>query len=384
MLLVIAVAAVLWRGGFISPGQTVHGAHLGAGQKLASGQLGLVNAGTSQPPAYGIAAGGGLVFLGPEDLEAYFQKLQALGVTWVRWDIDWNVVQPTNATTYNWTAPDRVAAMAQKYHMQSLGIITYTPKWARANACKKDPHCHPASPATFATFAGAVAQHYKDTISTWEIWNEPNYPVFWRPRPSLPGYVALLQAAGTTIKLNNPGATVITGGLAATGDESDGSIGPDTFVQGLYKAGANTSFDAIGIHPYTYPAGPDDLSGWSMWQRLEPIRQYMVDHGDSAKKVWITEYGAPTGGPGTSFTLGTSDTFGYDSDYMQEAAQATMAMQALSFYQARTNWLGPFFWYSLQDEGTARDSIENFFGLLRADDTQKPAYGIYHQAITTQ
>ena len=33
------------------------------------------------------------------------------------------------------------------------------------------------------------------------------------------------------------------------------------------------------------------------WDRMLNARRIMVAHGDSAKKIWITEFGGPTNGP---------------------------------------------------------------------------------------
>ena len=57
-------------------------------------------------------------------------SLQSLGVQWIRWDMDWSVVQPENSVNYKWEGVDRVAIIAKQYGINSLGIITYTPKWA--------------------------------------------------------------------------------------------------------------------------------------------------------------------------------------------------------------------------------------------------------------
>ena len=98
----------------------------------------------------------------------------------------------------------------------------------------------------------------------------------------------------------------------------------------------------------------------------------MTSHGDGEKKIWSTEYGAPTNGPGTQATEA-----GYDPSageyYVSESLQARMASQAIADVRA-ASWSGPLFWYSYKDLGTDPTSSENFFGLLRADGSQKPAY----------
>ena len=86
----------------------------------------------------------------------------------------------------------------------------------------------------------------------------------------------------------------------------------------------------------------------------------MIAYGDKNKKIWITEFGAPTNGPDSNW-------------YVSENEQVRMVSDALALYKTYT-WAGPFFWYSFRDSGTTTDTNENFFGLTRADGSTKPAY----------
>ncbi|MEI8343975.1 MAG: hypothetical protein WCF93_03440 [Candidatus Moraniibacteriota bacterium] len=330
---------------------------------------------------YGIAAGGGLIYLGQGDLNRYFELLKSLGVQWVRWDVDWSVVQKDGPSIYDWTGADRVAQTAQKYGLNSLGIITYTPKWASDKSCKSDVKCAPADPGQYGKFAGEVAFRYKDSITYLEIWNEPNYFLAWGVRPNAGKYAELLKAAYPEIKKLNPSAVVLSGGLAATSNEKDGSIGPLAFMKTLYAAGANKYFDAIALHPYTYPASPNYKAWWTHWQEISPIRKLMVDSGDAEKKIWFTEIGAPTGGGGKAYAANQVNGFKYGSDFMKESAQNDILKEALVIYQKNKDWMGPFFWYSLKDESDKKDTPENFFGLLRYDGSKKPAYDVFKNAI---
>jgi hypothetical protein len=330
--------------------------------------------------ALGIAAGGGLVYFGQSDLDQYFQKLKDLGATWVRWDIDWGVVQPYNITDYQWEGIDRVANTAKKYGIHSLGIITYAPHWAQNKICTLDAHCPPTDPNMFARFAGVVATRYKGTVQDWEIWNEPNYAGFWSPAANAQDYVTLLKASYTEIKKSNPEATVITGGLAAINLDIESNLSIKTFIDTLYSSGARDYFDAIAIHPYTYPFAPSFIADWNSWQKISVVRQIMETNGDKDKKIWLTEYGAPTGGPGSLCSINKMD-YTYETDFMSEIAQEQMAKEIVSSYDQNKAWLGPFFWYTLNDNGQGNATPENFFGLIRPDQSKKPAYAILKNAF---
>lgn len=329
----------------------------------------------------GISAGGGLVYLGQKDLDIYFQKLKDLGALWVRWDIDWGVVQPYRLDSYEWEKIDRVANTAKRYDIRSLGIITYAPQWAQDSICVAGRRCPPKDSQLFANFAGKVAARYKGTVDTWEVWNEPNYNVFWYPESNVESYAALLRASYTEIKRNNPQATVLTGGLAAVSSNEGGNISSETFIRYLYDANLQGYFDAIALHPYTYPGSPSLAYGSDNWQIVDTVRQIMTLHGDGGKKIWLTEFGAPTGGSGFSREPNTSGAaFVYGSDYMSEGAQLYLAKDAGLLYAQRATWMGPFFWYSLLDAQGSSDP-ENFFGIIRTDGSKKPAYETIKKAF---
>lgn len=329
---------------------------------------------------YGIAAGGGLTYFDQNELNQYFNYLKLLGVQWVRWDINWGTVQPDNVSGYKWDGTDRVVATAKRYGIKSLCIITYAPKWVADQSCNDDYGCAPADPKAFGHFAGRVASRYKNSVSYWEIGNEPNHSIFWKPKPDAKKYAEVLKEAYLEIKRSNPQSLVLSGGLSSTGNEPDGRISPLTFMQILYASGYNQYFDGVALHPYSYPLSLKNNKGWNGWQYVFSVRQLMVTNGDSAKKIWVTEYGAPTGGPGIMHDINQLD-FTYNSDYMSEAAQQEMALQVTMFYSQNIDWMGPFFWYSLEDNGTSRDTPENFFGLLRFDGSKKPAYDVFRNAI---
>lgn len=337
---------------------------------------------TQTAPIYGIAAGGGLPWYSQADLNTYFANLKDLGVQWVRWDVDWSVVQYKDVNTFNWVDFDKVANTAKAYGIKSIVTIDYAPQWAVVGGCPVDKHCPPTDPNTYATFAGIVAARYKGTVSAYEIWNEQNYPLFWYPSANVQSYINLLKLAYTKIKSVDSQVIVMTGGLAA-GADGGGTIAPITFVNALYASpDARNYFDALALHPYSYPVSPDYVAVWNSWQQMYKIHDIMVQAGESAKKIWVTEYGSPTGGPGTMRSLDQL-AFNYGSDYMSEAAQQSMVQRTFQLYSQNKSWIGGFFWYSLRDNGTSKTDPENFFGLLRNDWSHKPAFDSLKALIPT-
>jgi hypothetical protein len=327
----------------------------------------------------GIAAGGILTAMSQAALNQYTAEVKALGVQWVRWDIEWLTVQEGGPSSYDWSGADRVVNTLKSAGINSVVVLAYAPAWARQGVCVGDDKCAPANPDDYARFARQAAARYAPQgVHHWEIWNEPNYVNFWQPAPDAVAYTALLKAAYGQVKAVDPGAVVLSGGLAAAANE-DGNVAPTDFVRTMYQQGAKGALDGLALHPYSYPVVPDYKASWNFWQQMSTIHSVMEQSGDG-HKIWITEFGAPTGGPGTARTVSQLE-FNYPHDYMTEAAQNDIASNALGLYKQNASWLDGFFWYNLKDNGTSSSTAENFFGLLRYDGSKKPAYATFQNAI---
>lgn len=329
----------------------------------------------TNPGAFGMSVGASLLGVSQTELNARLDDMVSLGLTWLRFDIDWTYVQPQNATTYNWTDVDRVIAAANVRHIKILAILDDAPLWARIAGCSS-AWCPPANSAAFALFASAAVQRYAPLgVHSWEVWNEPNLWSFWQTGANVVAYTNLLQAAYAAIKSQDPSATVVTGsmGPAAT---AGGDIAPIDFLAGLYANGAKNSFDAVGYHPYSYPARPTYTAPWNGWSQMyltaPSLRSVMTANGDSAKQIWLTEFGAPTGGPGAVSTAADYN-FSANPDHVTEELQ-TLIMQDAILTMAGQTWDGPLFFYTYKDSGTSPTTNENFFGVIRFDGTQKPSY----------
>jgi hypothetical protein len=318
---------------------------------------------------FGLSTGGAIQ---NEDSTTLARDLDTIAGThthWVRVDINWDQIQSGGPSSYNWSAVDRVVQGATARGIKVLAGILYTPSWARPSGTSAT---YGPDPTQYATFAATAVQHYAAMgVHTYEVWNEPNTTAFWTSKPDPAAYTRLLKAAYPAIKGADSTATVLTGGTAPA--PSDGTqISPIDFLKGIYANGGRGFFDAVAHHPYCWPANPGDAQGWSAWYQMygtsPSLRSVMTDNGDSAKKIWATEFGAPTNGPSGS--------------YVSEATQASMLTKAYQLYRSY-DWAGPLFFYQGRDAGTTTDTRENFFGLTRYDSTTKPAYTAYQQATAS-
>lgn len=316
------------------------------------------------PNNFGFSAGE-LVWMNDVQQARQLDNMKSTGVGWVRIDMEWYVVQPSSTSTYDWSAYDRAIDAIHQHSLKALVILDYAPAWAAIDGCKPSSRhqCAPADPMAFAAYAAAATARYtSDGVTCWEIWNEPNAQRFWYPGANAAAYAELLKVTYLAIKQINPNATVITGGLAST--VSRGTIASPDYMAAFYQAGAEPYFDAIGAHPYSYPLLPTNSAEWNGWTQMLKMRAIAVAQGDATKKIWMTEVGASSGGPHP----------------VSEGLQAQNVEEAVSLHNSYP-WAGPLFWYNYQDLGTNRSVSTDFFGLVRADGSPKPAYTTFVQAI---
>jgi len=331
--------------------------------------LGLFLSLTLQPAHAEKGINGNELFrLSPTELTATINSYKTLGVKWVRFDFDWSVMQPT-PTTYNLADHDRVVSALAKAQIKILGLIAYTPGWANGGQATK--FFPPTDPTTFANFAAFLTARYANNgVAAWEIWNEPNLAQFWNPGADPAAYAQLLKQSYPAIKKQSAKMIVVTGGLAQP-STGGGNMDARLFLQMLYGSGAAPYFDGIGDHPYTSPQLPLDSNSnnWAQMFGTSPsFRSIMTQYGDDKKKIWITEYGAPTSGDNI---WGTT---------ISEDRQASMVTQSLALAASYT-WAGPMFWYNYKDFCAAGSSnSECYFGIVRSDGTPKPAFNAYRSA----
>jgi hypothetical protein len=305
---------------------------------------------------FGIAAGGDLQFLSAAELARELDGHAEVGAGWIRFDFNWSGMEPTRGV-YDWSRHDAVVAAARARGLRILGLIAYTPAWARpAGTTNKHPPSHLQDYARFVEkvvrrYAGAGVQH-------WELWNEPNHAGFWKPCPDVARYTALLRLGYAAAKRADRRAFVVSGGLSPAVDNGC-NVPPRSFLAGIYANGGGGSFDALGHHPYSFPAEPGTADEWSAWQQMvgasPSLRSIMAEHGDAAKQLWATEWGAKIGS-------------------VSEEGQASALRRAYGLFGSY-KWSGPLFAYSYRDVDS--------FGLVRGDWSRRPAWYAYRAAATS-
>ncbi len=317
------------------------------------------------PSRVGFSPGADLLWMSTAEQNHELDLMAATGAHWLRLDFPWPSVEPAD-NAWNWAPFDKIVSAAQERGFEIVGIPGYGPDWAARAASRGVP---PVSTSAWSDFVAHLVARYGPTgVQVWELWNEPNLRGAWGANPDPAAYTELLVAGAAAARRADPEARVLSGGLAPAVDAGDGSeVSPVTFVEGIYAASGGSALDAVAVHPYSYPAAPRDPStaSWNTYARLPLVHDVMAAHGDGAKKVWITEFGAPTGTA---------------SGAVSESAQAAMVQQGLTG-TGDWAWAGPIFWYAARDRGTNLADREANFGLLRHDFSAKPAYAVFAATV---
>ena len=235
----------------------------------------------------------------PAQIGAQLAALRNSGATVARSDALWEATEPIapvqGAHRYDWTFDDAIAGQLAAHGLSWLPIIDYSAPWAQS--VPGQDHSPPASIGDYADYAAALASRYgpngsfwaahpglqQQPVKTYEIWNEPDNPVFWSPAPDPTAYANLYITARRAIDAVQPNATVIVGGLTH----------PAAFTTALLAASPQLRghIDGVGIHPYG--ATPQDVLA-----SVRSARLALDSLGLGTVPLYVTEFGWTTHPPG--------------------------------------------------------------------------------------
>ncbi len=305
----------------------------------------------------GFSPGFDIIDLSPKALRRDLAGMRRVGARRIRVDLSWARVESRQGS-YDWRDTDRVFKAARARGLKILALLSYEPSWARRYDV--DGRRQPVNPQAFARFASAAARRYGSMVDAWEIWNEPNLQRFWPSGPDPAAYAALVDAVAPVIKRHDPRSTVIAGALSPALDDANGSeVSPVSFLTGFYAASQQrNAVDAVSVHPYSYPALPSGRQNWNTFHRLSKVHQVMKSAGTGNQRIWLTEYGAPTG-----------------KHPRAVSAKRQGRMLAVGHRMAgAVKYLGPIFFYSYRDGANRPDELEANFGIVRKNGSRKASY----------
>lgn len=232
-------------------------------------------------------------------IAAQLSALHGTGATLARGDALWEATEPTaprgGVHHYNWWFDDSIAGALAAQGIRWLPIIDYSAPWAQSVPGRD--HSAPSSPGDYAAYAAAVAERYgpggtfwrahgelrPQPVEAYEIWNEPDNPMFWSPRPDAATYAGLYLRAHAAVHEVQPGARVLVGGLTH----------PGSFLPALLAAapGLRGELDAVALHPYG--GTPEAVLG-----EVRSARHTLDSLVPRSVPLYLTEFGWTTRPPG--------------------------------------------------------------------------------------
>jgi hypothetical protein len=217
--------------------------------------------------------------LSPDDAlrNQTLDEIQGMGVNYLRVVVLWRAVAPSSGSStppagfddagqdgYLWGPYDRVINEAHARGMNVLVTISGPiPKWASAN---HKSYTYKPDVTRFQRFVTAVGNRYRDQVSMWSIWNEPNHPAFLSPQyartrsghryaysPKL--YRRLFLAGDRGLRASGNGRDpLLLGETEPVG--STRAVSPLAFIRGLLASRGKLPADGYAHHAYTNAAGP--------------------------------------------------------------------------------------------------------------------------------
>ena len=275
----------------------------------------------------------------PETARRDLNLIRDMGFTWVKQQFAWRDIEGLGKGRHDWALADEVVRRVNNRGLKLLARIDRQPFWAQAPGTDPLDNAPPADLRDFADFCFALADRYRGRIAAYQVWNEPNLSREWGNRPPDPAaYVELLKICYVAIKRADPGAIVVSAGMAPTGTWTEQVMPDDMFIERMYEAGAAPYFDLLGVHAPGYKAPPEaspdevaanpDLGGqrFFCFRRVEDLRAIMVERGDADKQVAVLEMGWTTDRIHPDYAWHAVD----------EKTQADYLVRAFRF--ARENW----------------------------------------------
>lgn len=233
-------------------------------------------------------------------------SIQNMGFNWVKQQVRWEFVEESPGAV-NWQEMDAIVNTMNGYGINVAFSVVTSPAWTRPNwGGTGGP---PEDFQLAANFMGAIAGRYcGQSLKAIEVWNEQNLQREWMGLPlSAASYMDLLKRSYASIKAACPSMLVISGATTPAGN-SDVAIDDIDYLRQMYEHGLKNYSDGIGIHPSGFANPPGvRYSDWAgggynaeshvnhrsfyFLSTLEESRAVMVQYGDTAKRLWPTEFG---------------------------------------------------------------------------------------------
>ena len=236
-----------------------------------------------------------------------YRNALILGAGWNRWPLYWDRVELAS-NNWDWSAYDNLVEADLRNRLNVNAILLGRPDFRRDGnsiqgiyepifANDKDTPTENVLVNVnnpWAQFVFEAVSRYKPNgvlaqqrnfradqgIRVWEIWNEPDFPIFWQG--GVKAYARMLKTAYIVIKSVDPSATVVFGGLLYATDDTWLTQVLSIFQQDPLRRDYNWFMDVVAIHSYDDPW----RSAWLTLYVRQGLKAYGLD-----RPIWLNESG---------------------------------------------------------------------------------------------
>ena len=295
-------------------------------------------------------------------------KVKEAGFGWVRLQLIWRDFErePGN---YDFSITDPQVDAARNAGLRVMLSVVKAPEWAQAGGGLPE---NQAGLDAFYNLMRRVSGRYVGKVQAYEIWNEQNLAGEVGGNVRVAPYINVLKNGYLGVKKNDPTAWVLFGGLTPTAvNKPNVAIDDVSYLQQFYaynNGEGKQYYDALGAHPGSASNAPDvrfpngtgqcppaateryGSANGTCWnsspdfyfRRIEEQRAVMEQNGESAKTMWLTEFGWD------SCTGGAPAPQGYE--YCQLISREQQAANIVRAFQIGKNewpWMGVMFLWNL-------------------------------------
>jgi hypothetical protein len=329
--------------------------------------IGVGTAAAASPPPAGFF---GIV---PQEApgEADLTRMEG-SVETMRIPVFWFQCEP-EAGEYDFGALDAEIGAAAAHGIRVLPFVYGTPAWLRPDVTR--PPLDGRAAVAWKRFLARLVDRYGPggsfwrgrgaalPIRRWQIWNEPNFRLFWGPRVEPAGYAKLLAESAGVLRRRDAGAKIVLAGVAPVG----AGMKTWVFLRRLLRVpGVRRDFDYAAIHPYSATLG-------QLEYQMRKARQALVSGGAGAVPLIVTEIGvASAGSYPSAFVVGPLG----QAEFLRAAYARLLEM--------RHRWrVAGAYWFSWRDkvEPDPHCSFCQGAGLLEIGGRPKPAWTAFRQTV---
>jgi len=287
-------------------------------------------------------------------------ELAAGGADVARTGLFWDAVE-RDPGSFDWGTFDSLYSQMLSRGIRPLWVVQAAPCWAQSKKCNQGGHPGEEHYDDLAAFAAQAAQRYPEALGI-EVWNEPNYDVYWGGDADPQSYGRMVAAVAPAVHAANPAMPVVTAGLSPHISSEKDAMAYKKFLRRAYRTGGPQLADAIGAHPYPNRLYDQDYLG-NVRAHLFRYESVMQKAGDAGTPIWVTEVGITTAGK-EAFT---------------PEHQAEGLANIYSQFRRIEN-VPVVIFHRFLDQPDAAAEGEHGYGVLNGGGTQKPAYCAVAQA----